>query len=89
MQSHRHMPDSVLRWRESRALVLVPLVMVAAIMVIDALTGPGIHLAPLLIVAPAITASFAGPRLVALIGGLAVAGSSPGSAGGPRSRSTS
>jgi serine phosphatase RsbU (regulator of sigma subunit) len=65
-------PDSPQRPR--RALVLVPLALMAVIMVIDALDGPGIHLGPLLIVAPAITASFGGPRLVALIGLLAVSG---------------
>lgn len=40
----------------------------------DFLIDPRIRLTPLLIVAPTITASFAGPRLVALIGALAIGG---------------
>jgi serine phosphatase RsbU (regulator of sigma subunit) len=57
-----------------RALVMIPIALVVAIVVIDVLNGPGIHLGPLLIAGPAITASFAGPRLVALIGLVAVVG---------------
>jgi serine phosphatase RsbU (regulator of sigma subunit) len=60
--------------RPRRALVVIPLALIAVIWAIDVLNGPGIHLGPLFIVAPAITASFAGPRLVALIGLLAVSG---------------
>src|SRR5256885_4589025 len=75
MRVVRHMSGWVLRsWPQSRALVLIPLTLIAVIMAVADLNGPGVHLGPLLIVAPAITASFAGPRLVALIGGLAVAG---------------
>ncbi|WP_433175010.1 PP2C family protein-serine/threonine phosphatase [Actinoallomurus sp. CA-150999] len=51
----------------------LPLALILVIAVIDVLNGPRIHLGPLLIVAPAITASFAGPRAVALIGAVAVA----------------
>src|SRR4051794_37396002 len=58
---------------QGRALVALPLALIVVIAVIDVLNGPRIHLGPLLIVAPAITASFAGPSAVALIGALAVA----------------
>ncbi|WP_229841398.1 PP2C family protein-serine/threonine phosphatase [Streptomyces brasiliensis] len=43
-------------------------------MIADVVTDPGAQLGPLLVVAPAITASFAGPLLTGLIGILAVAG---------------
>jgi serine phosphatase RsbU (regulator of sigma subunit) len=65
-------PDSPPRSRHG--LLLVPLGLIVVIWLIDALNGPGIHLGPLLIVAPAITASFAGPGAVAVIGLLAVSG---------------
>ncbi|MER6006504.1 PP2C family protein-serine/threonine phosphatase [Nonomuraea angiospora] len=47
--------------------------MIVVIMVADVLTPVSVHLGPLLVVAPAITASFASPRLTAAIGALAVA----------------
>ncbi|MGW1992090.1 PP2C family protein-serine/threonine phosphatase [Embleya sp. NPDC001921] len=42
------------------------------ITVLDVLSSPDVHLGPLLVVAPALTASFAGPRFTAAIGLLAV-----------------
>ncbi|MGI5261763.1 PP2C family protein-serine/threonine phosphatase [Streptomyces angustmyceticus] len=57
----------------SRALVLIPIVLIVAVCVIDVLAPPDIHLGPLLVAAPAITAAFAGPRPTAAIGALAVA----------------
>ncbi|MEU6328047.1 PP2C family protein-serine/threonine phosphatase [Streptomyces sp. NPDC047049] len=57
----------------AHALVLIPIGLIAAVCVIDALAPPDIHLGPLLVAAPAITAAFAGPRLTAAIGALAVA----------------
>ncbi|MEY9967958.1 serine phosphatase RsbU (regulator of sigma subunit) [Streptacidiphilus sp. MAP12-16] len=59
-------------WRSSHALVLIPLVLMAVIAIGDILSPADIHLGPLLVVAPAITASFAGPRLTALIGAASV-----------------
>ncbi|MEY9946114.1 PP2C family protein-serine/threonine phosphatase [Kitasatospora sp. GAS1066B] len=59
--------------RSSRALVLLPLALIVVITVADVLSPPQIHLGPLLVVAPAITASFAGTRLTALVSLLAVA----------------
>lgn len=57
----------------SHVLVLLPIGLIVAVCVIDVLAPPDIHLGPLLIAAPAITAAFAGPRLTAAIGALAVA----------------
>ncbi|MFG2828072.1 PP2C family protein-serine/threonine phosphatase [Streptomyces sp. NPDC048434] len=57
----------------SHVLVLLPIGLIAAVCVIDVLAPPDIHLGPLLVAAPAITAAFAGPRLTAAIGALAVA----------------
>nr|WP_232247276.1 PP2C family protein-serine/threonine phosphatase [Kitasatospora azatica] len=53
--------------------MILPLALIAVITVVDVLSPVYIHLGPLLVVAPAITASFAGPRLTALVGVLAVA----------------
>ncbi|MDF3299254.1 PP2C family protein-serine/threonine phosphatase [Streptomyces sp. K1PA1] len=60
------------RSRSGRALVLIPLGLIVAVCVGDVLAPADIHLGPLLVAAPAITAAFAGPRLTALIGLLAV-----------------
>ncbi|MFD5395761.1 PP2C family protein-serine/threonine phosphatase [Streptomyces sp. NPDC127097] len=57
----------------SRVLVLIPVGIIVAVCAIDVLAPPDIHLGPLLVAAPAITAAFAGPRLTAAIGVLAVA----------------
>ncbi|MCX4745553.1 serine/threonine-protein phosphatase [Kitasatospora sp. NBC_01287] len=53
--------------------MLLPLVLIVVITTVDILSPPEIHLGPLLVVAPAITASFAGARLTALVSLLAVA----------------
>nr|WP_245238068.1 PP2C family protein-serine/threonine phosphatase [Streptomyces roseochromogenus] len=59
--------------QSSHALLLIPIVLILVITVVDQLVPGDIHLGPLLVIAPAITASFAGPRLTGLIGFLAVA----------------
>jgi serine phosphatase RsbU (regulator of sigma subunit) len=53
-------------------LILVPLLLIVAIPVIDIWLPPDLHLAPLLVVAPTFAAAFAGPRLAATLGALAV-----------------
>jgi hypothetical protein len=58
--------------RSRAGLVAVSLVVMAVISAIDILSPPDVHLGPLLVVAPAFTASFGGPRLTGLIGLLAV-----------------
>jgi serine phosphatase RsbU (regulator of sigma subunit) len=60
-------------WRTGHLFVLIPIALIVLISAIDLTISPNIHLGPLLVVAPAITASFAGSRLTALIGLLAVA----------------
>ncbi|MGW7051096.1 PP2C family protein-serine/threonine phosphatase [Streptomyces sp. NPDC054887] len=54
-------------------MVAVPIALMAAVVVIDVLAPPDIHLGPLLVAAPAITASFAGPWTTGLVAALAVA----------------
>ncbi|MEU1505497.1 PP2C family protein-serine/threonine phosphatase [Kitasatospora sp. NPDC005748] len=62
-------------WRLGRhALTALPLALIVVITVVDVLSPPTIHLGPLLIVAPAITASFAGARTTAAVALLALAG---------------
>ncbi|MFC4608961.1 PP2C family protein-serine/threonine phosphatase [Streptomyces maoxianensis] len=53
-------------------MVAVPIALMVAVVVIDVLAPPDIHLGPLLVAAPAITASFAGPWLTGLVAVLAV-----------------
>ncbi|MEU6807547.1 PP2C family protein-serine/threonine phosphatase [Streptomyces sp. NPDC046831] len=65
------------RWvneeRRSRWLVLIPVALIAVITVVDIRSPTSIHLGPLLVIAPALTPSLAGPRATAAIGALAVA----------------
>jgi serine phosphatase RsbU (regulator of sigma subunit) len=62
-----------LEQRAGRGLLVVALALIVAITVADIGTGTDVHLGPLLVIAPTLTASFAGPRLTALIGALAEA----------------
>ncbi|MEU9101359.1 PP2C family protein-serine/threonine phosphatase [Streptomyces sp. NPDC048361] len=54
------------------ALSAVPFAMIALVSVGDLLAPPDVHLGPFLAAAPAVTASFAGPRATAFIGAVAV-----------------
>ncbi|MDF2255129.1 PP2C family protein-serine/threonine phosphatase [Streptantibioticus ferralitis] len=54
-------------------MLMVPLVLIVVITLADIRTPTDVHLGPALVIAPAITASFAGPRLTGLIGALALA----------------
>nr|WSX74867.1 serine/threonine-protein phosphatase [Streptomyces sp. NBC_00899] len=65
--------DTGWSWQSNRGLVAIPIVLVAMITVADVLSPPEVHLGPLLVVAPALTASFGSARLTALIGLLATA----------------
>ncbi|MGW8400849.1 PP2C family protein-serine/threonine phosphatase [Streptomyces lydicus] len=60
-------------WRPRHGLLVVPLSIIVVVTVIDINSPTTIHLGPFLVAAPAITASFAGPRLTGLVGALAVA----------------
>ena len=53
-------------------LILAPLALIVAVPLIDHLTASTVHLLPLLAVAPAFTAAFAGPRVTGTIAVLAV-----------------
>ncbi|CAL9640246.1 PP2C family protein-serine/threonine phosphatase [Streptomyces sp. enrichment culture] len=54
------------------ALLAVPIALIVLVTVIDVLAPPDVHLGPFLVAAPAVTASFAGPRTTACVGALAV-----------------
>ncbi|MEU6656816.1 PP2C family protein-serine/threonine phosphatase [Streptomyces sp. NPDC046900] len=71
----RLLPDGGIRWswQSNRGLVAIPIALIVAITIADVLAPQDIHLGPLLVVAPALTASFGGSRLTALIAALAVA----------------
>ncbi|MER5488550.1 PP2C family protein-serine/threonine phosphatase [Streptomyces sp. NPDC002812] len=61
------------RFRESRAVLLsVPFALIAVVRVVDVLAPPEVHLGPFLVAAPALTASFAGPRTTGFVGAVAV-----------------
>ncbi|MFF4329173.1 PP2C family protein-serine/threonine phosphatase [Streptomyces sp. NPDC001591] len=62
--------------RRGHLLLAVPFTLIAAVTVVDVLAPPDIHLGPFLIAAPAVTASFEGPRMTAFVGAVAVAAQS-------------
>jgi hypothetical protein len=66
-------PDNETPWRRNGLLLLIPIALIVLIAVIDVRSPTDIHLGPLLVIAPALTPSFAGPRATAAIGALAVA----------------
>ncbi|WP_191876157.1 PP2C family protein-serine/threonine phosphatase [Streptomyces filipinensis] len=59
-------------WQSSHVLLVIPIVLIVIITVVDQLVPADIHLGPLLVIAPAITVSFAGPWLTGLVGFLTV-----------------
>ncbi|MFF4352914.1 PP2C family protein-serine/threonine phosphatase [Streptomyces sp. NPDC001530] len=65
--------DRLVEQSSGRGLVAIPLALIVVITVVDVRSPVDVHLGPLLVIAPALTASFAGPLLTALIGVLAVA----------------
>ncbi|MEU7136097.1 PP2C family protein-serine/threonine phosphatase [Streptomyces sp. NPDC046261] len=71
-------PPTVVRhsWQPGHApaRVVIPLGLIVAVCVVDILAPPHIHLGPLLVAAPALTVAFAGARLTAAVGALAVVG---------------
>ncbi|TXS22233.1 serine/threonine-protein phosphatase [Streptomyces sp. ms191] len=72
MDDHRRGFVPRLHRRGGRLLLVVPFALIAAVTVVDVLVPPDVHLGPFLIAAPAMTASFAGPRMTALVGAVAV-----------------
>ncbi|MFE3633537.1 PP2C family protein-serine/threonine phosphatase [Streptomyces sp. NPDC059168] len=65
--------DRLLELRAGRGLLVIALALIVVITVTDIGIGTRVHLGPLLVIAPTLTASFAGPRLTALVGVLAQA----------------
>ncbi|MFE2324696.1 PP2C family protein-serine/threonine phosphatase [Streptomyces sp. NPDC059385] len=68
-------PPGTPRQRSERvrhAQLAVPFVLIAAVTVVDILAPPDVHLGPFLVAAPALTASFRGPRMTAFVGLVAV-----------------
>lgn len=65
--------DQLLEPPSGRGLVAIPFVLIGTIALLDIYTGRDVQLGPLLVIAPALTASLAGTRLTALAGVLAVA----------------
>ncbi|KUJ69449.1 protein phosphatase [Streptomyces albus subsp. albus] len=59
-------------WPPSHALVAVPFALILVVTMVDVLAPPDVHLGPFLVAAPAVTASFAGPRMTAFVGLVAV-----------------
>ncbi|MDF6040949.1 serine/threonine-protein phosphatase [Streptomyces sp. JH14] len=58
--------------RHSKALVAMPFALIAAVTVMDVSAPPDVHLGPFLVAAPAVTSSFAGPRMTGFVGAVAV-----------------
>ncbi|MFD9466543.1 PP2C family protein-serine/threonine phosphatase [Streptomyces sp. NPDC060027] len=65
--------DRLVEQPSGRGLVAVPLALIVVIAVVDIRSPTDVHLGPLLVIAPTLTASLAGPALTALVGALAVA----------------
>uniref|UniRef100_A0AAU2K0M5 Serine/threonine-protein phosphatase n=1 Tax=Streptomyces sp. NBC_00049 TaxID=2903617 RepID=A0AAU2K0M5_9ACTN len=66
-RTRRHRP-----LQPGRAQLAVPFALIAVVTVVDVLAPPEVHLGPFLVAAPAVTASFAGPRMTAFVGLVAV-----------------
>ncbi|GAA0585840.1 PP2C family protein-serine/threonine phosphatase [Streptomyces crystallinus] len=67
LSARRH-PSHRLR----RALLVAPFALIAIVTVVDVEAPPDVHLGPFLAAAPALTASFAGPRTTGFVGAVAV-----------------
>ncbi|MGW5328317.1 PP2C family protein-serine/threonine phosphatase [Streptomyces sp. NPDC004014] len=65
--------DRLLGQPPGYGLVVIPLALILVITVVDLRSPQDVHLGPFLVIAPALTASLAGPRPTALVGVLAVA----------------
>ncbi|MFH8735559.1 MULTISPECIES: PP2C family protein-serine/threonine phosphatase [unclassified Streptomyces] len=72
MRFRRWSMDRQLERPSGHGLVVVPLALIVVITLVDVHSPTDVHLGPLLVIAPALTASIAGPRLTALVGLLAV-----------------
>ena len=74
MGGRRVSMDRLLEQPSGRSrLVVIPFALIATITAVDLQVPDDVHLGPLLVIAPALTSSLAGPRLTALAGAVAVA----------------
>ncbi|MFF9912485.1 PP2C family protein-serine/threonine phosphatase [Streptomyces sp. NPDC013457] len=72
MDARRRDATPRLSRRGGRLLLTASFALIAAVTVVDVLAPPEVHLGPFLIAAPAVTASFAGPRMTAFVGAVAI-----------------
>ncbi|MFE0515816.1 PP2C family protein-serine/threonine phosphatase, partial [Streptomyces sp. NPDC058964] len=72
MGFRRGLSDLRQSWQSSHALLLLPIALIVVITVVDIRSPENIHLGPTLVIAPALTPSFAGPWATGLVGSLAV-----------------
>ncbi|WP_190036302.1 PP2C family protein-serine/threonine phosphatase [Streptomyces fructofermentans] len=67
------LPEDQRPYGEPRSLMLLAsIALIAVVTLVDIMAPPEVHLGPFLVAAPAVTASFAGPRTTARVGALAV-----------------
>ncbi|MEE1841170.1 MULTISPECIES: PP2C family protein-serine/threonine phosphatase [unclassified Streptomyces] len=72
MNSRRFLQSIRESRRRRNALVAVPFVLIAVVTAVDVSVPPDVHLGPFLVAAPAVAASFTGPRMTAFVGAVAV-----------------
>ncbi|MFC8275237.1 PP2C family protein-serine/threonine phosphatase [Streptomyces sp. NPDC057271] len=72
MDARRRDATPRLSRRGGRLLLTASFALIAVVTVVDILAPPEVHLGPFLIAAPAVTASFAGPRMTAFVGAVAI-----------------
>ncbi|MCX5345479.1 serine/threonine-protein phosphatase [Streptomyces atratus] len=72
MASRRFLQSFRKTRRRRNALVAMPFALIAVVTVVDVTSPPDVHLGPFLVAAPAVAASFTGPRMTAFVGAVAV-----------------
>lgn len=71
--TQRRLPAPRRPTRAGGALAVVPIALIVVVSVVDVLAPPEIHLGPLLVAAPAMSVSLAGPWMTGVVAALAVA----------------
>ncbi|MGW1104876.1 hypothetical protein [Streptomyces sp. NPDC002540] len=66
--------------RRRNALAAMPFALIVVVTVVDVIAPPNAHRGPFLVAAPAVAASFTGPRMRAFVGAVAVLTQSTGPA---------
>ncbi|MFE4330919.1 PP2C family protein-serine/threonine phosphatase [Streptomyces sp. NPDC056831] len=72
MASRRFLQSFPKTRRRRKALVAMPFALIAIVTVVDVISPPDVHMGPFLVAAPAVAASFTGPRMTAFVGAVAV-----------------